>query len=109
MENNVRLSDLVVESRKKEKKIFFIETDGYEEFPKDTMTSLEKEINKNCKDLELEWQSAIEVVNTSFNNLDVPIPRANQKDRWEQYKKLLRYAVKNLSDARGFSGWTTTV
>lgn len=105
----MKFSQFLLESKKKEKKIVFIETDGYREYPKDTLTSLEKEINKNCKDLELEWKSAIDVVNTSFNNLDVPIPRANQTDRWKQYEGLLRYAVKNLNDSRGFTGWTTTV
>lgn len=101
--------EFLVEYRKKENKKVFIETDGYTEYPNDTLTSLEKEINKNCKDLEVEWKSAIQVLNTSFNNLDVPIPRANQKDRWEQYTRLMKYAVKNLYDARGFTSWTTTV
>ncbi len=105
----MKFSEYLIEYRHKEKRTVFIETDGYQEYPKDTLTSLEKEINKNCKDLDISWNSAIEVVNSAFNELDVPIPRANQIDRWEQYKKLLRYAVKNLNDARGFNGWTITV
>lgn len=105
----LRFLNFLLEARKKENKIYFIETDGYKKFPNDTMTSLEKEINKNCKDLSKTWQSAIEVVNTSFNELDIPIPRANQTERWNQYKELLRYAVKNLYDSRGFDMWTTTV
>lgn len=100
---------ILLEARKKEEKIYFIETNGYIKFPTDTITSLEKEINKNCKDLSIDWKNAIEVVNTAFNNLDIPIPRANQIDRWGQYCELLKYAVKNLYDSRGFTTWTTTV
>lgn len=96
--------DFLLEGRKKIKKIVFIETDPQVAFPADTITSLQKEINKNCKDLTKKWKNAVEVINTSFNELDVPIPRANQKERWEQYRNLIKYAVKNLYDARG-SKW----
>lgn len=96
-------------STEKKDKIVFIETDPREPFPNDTLTYIEKEINKNCKDLEKEWKSAIDVVNYSFNELDVPIPKAFQNERWSQYLKLLSYAVKNLYDSRGFSSWTRTI
>ena len=106
----MRFLDFLLEARKKEKKIVFIETDGRSPFPNDTLISLQKEINKNCKDLEHEWKNAVEVVNYSFNELDVPIPTANLTARWEQYKECLKYAIKNLVDSRGLNGsWSTTV
>lgn len=98
----------LMENKKKDDTPKFIETDGRMEFPRDTINYLQKEINKNCKDLNREWKNAIEVVNHAFNELDIPIPKAFQKDRWEQYLKLLSYAVKNMHEARGFSDWTIT-
>lgn len=106
----MRFLEFLIEARKKEKRLVFIETDGRSPFPNDTMTSITKEINKNCKDLEKEWKNATEVVNYSLNELDVPIPTANLTARWDQYKDLLKYAVKNLADARGINGnWSTTI
>jgi hypothetical protein len=106
----MRFLEFLAEGRKKEKKIVFQETDGRTPYPNDTMTSLNKEINKNCKDLEKVWNNAVEVVNHSFNELDIPIPRANLPARWSQYKELIAYAVKNLYDARGLNGgWTTSI
>lgn len=106
----MRFLEFLLEARKKEKKIVFIETDGRTSFPKDTITSIHKEINKNCKDLEKSWKNAVEVVNYSFNELDIPIPKANLLDRWEQYKDCLNYAIKNLYDARGANGgWSISV
>ena len=103
----MRFVEFLLESRKKEKKVVFIETNGRSPFPKDVMTSLQKEINKNCKDLEKQWKNAASVVNYSFNELDIPIPMANKKERWDQYKECLAYAVKNLADARGLN--TSTI
>lgn len=100
----------LLEYKKKEKKIVFVEYDPEQPFPKDTITSLQKEINKNCKDLEKEWRDAIDVMNASFVNLDVPIPQAYQKERWKQYCELIKYAVKNLIDARGLKGdWSLSI
>lgn len=104
----MKFKQFLIEKTSKKKKIVFVENDPREPFPNDTITSLQKEINKNCKDLEKEWKNAIEVVNYSFNELDVPIPKAFQNERWSQYLKLLSYAIKNLADARGFSTWTNT-
>lgn len=106
----MKFSEFLNESRKKEKKIVFQETDGRSRFPNDTMTSIQKEINKNCRDLEKTWKNAVEVVNYSFNELDIPIPKANLLARWEQYKECISYAVKNLYDSRGLNGgWTTSI
>lgn len=106
----MRLKDFLTEGRKKENKIVFVETDPNVAFPKDTITSLQKAINKSCKDLTKDWKNAVEVINAAFNELDVPIPKANQKARWEQYRQLIAYAVKNLMDSRGSKGnWTVSV
>lgn len=93
--------------KKEEPKLVFVETDPNEPFPDDTINYIEKEINKLCKDLKQDWDSAVSVVNAAFDNFGVPQPRAYQKNRWEQYTKLLGYAVKNLYQARGLkANWS---
>ena len=99
----------MLEQKEKEKKIKFVETDPQEPFPNDTITYIKKEINKLCRDLSIDWQSPIDVVNAAFHNLEVPIPKAYLKERWKQYSDLFGHAIKNLFDARGFGAdWSNT-
>lgn len=98
------------EKEEKPKPIIFKETDPLEEFPKDTMNYLQKEINKKCKDLEIEWKDALELLNSVFADYDIPLPKVYQTKRWEQYSELIKHTVKNLRDARGMKGsWVRTV
>ncbi|WAX21739.1 hypothetical protein [Stenotrophomonas phage RAS14] len=98
------------EEKPKKPKIVFVETDGREAFPVDTMTALKKEINKQAKDLELQWNGPVQLVDAVFAELNVPKPLANLKDRWEQYTQLLAVAVRALRDSRGMkSAWSQTV
>lgn len=99
------------EKKKPEKKkVVFIETDPQEAFPADTMSALQKEINKQAKDLEKNWRSAVELVDFAFTELEVPKPLAYLKARWEQYNQLIADSVRSLRDARGMKAhWTQTV
>lgn len=98
------------EEKPKKKKIVFIETDPQESFPADTMSALQREINKQAKDLEKDWRSVVELVDFVFAELEVPKPMAYLKNRWEQYNKLLSVGVTALRDARGMKAhWTNTV
>lgn len=98
------------EKKPEKKKIVFIETDPQESFPEDTMSALQKEINKQAKDLEKDWRSAIEVVDFAFAELNVPKPMAYLKNRWSQYNELISIAVTALREARGMKAhWTQTV
>lgn len=105
-----KLSDIINENKKEdEHKPVFKETDPEAPFPNDTMAALKREINKGAKDLEKEWESALELVDNSFRELKVPKPRPQQKERWTQYQELIGEAVKELYDARGLSSsWRTT-
>jgi hypothetical protein len=107
------LNEILAESKKdkeKEKKVVFVETDPREAFPNDTISALEKDIRQKAKDLTATWKSSVELVDTTFVDLDVPKPLAYQNDRWDQYKQLLSYAIKSLYDARGLkAGWTQTI
>jgi hypothetical protein len=107
----MRFKQYLLEAKKeKEKKIVFVETDPQEYFPNDTISALQKEINAKAKDLTQEWSSAKELVDAAFNDLEVPIPLAYLKNRWEQYTKLLGVAINNLYDARGMKAdWVKTV
>lgn len=100
----------LIEKKKDEKqKPVFIETDEKSPFPNDTITALEKKITTLSKDLETEWESAVTLVNSAFEELNVPIPQAYVKDRWIQYTELLAYAIKQLYNARGLSAkWHQT-
>lgn len=98
------------EKKSEKKKIVFVETDPQEAFPADTMSALQKEINKQAKDLEKQWRSAVELVDFVFAELEVPKPLAYLKDRWAQYNELLADAVTSLRDSRGMKAhWTQTV
>lgn len=98
------------EKKPEKKKIVFVETDPQEAFPADTMSALQKEINKQAKDLEKQWRSAVELVDFVFGELNVPKPLAYLKNRWQQYNELLGYAVTALRDSRGMKAhWTQTV
>lgn len=105
------IKEILAEAKKeKEKKVVFVETDPREAFPNDTISALQRDVNKKAKDLEQHWNSSVELVDASFNDLGVPKPLAYQSARWEQYKQLLSFAIKSLYDARGLKGgWTKTI
>jgi phage-related tail protein len=110
------LKELLYESVKKndkdekEKKIIFVETDPLSEFPSDTVKYLQKEINKKSKDLSVEWKNAIELLDDTFNEFEVPIPKIFQTERWEQYSDLIKYTVEQLKDSRGMAAsWVKTI
>lgn len=94
----------------KERPPVFKETDGISPFPEMTMNALEKEITSLAKDLDVDWKNASELLNSAFDELDVPVPQAHNKARWAQYIQLLSHTVKQLYKARGLkAGWTQTV
>ena len=98
------------EKEQKEPKLVFVETDGREAFPEDTISALRKDIHKKAKDLEVTWKSSAELVDSAFTDLDVPKPGAFLTDRWKQYRELIDHAIKRLSEARGLkAGWMQTV
>ena len=101
---------IVTENKKEdEHRKVFIETDPMSPFPNDTITALKRAINTGAKDLETDWNSALELVRHAFKELKVPMPMPQQKSRWEQYNMLLADSVQQLYDARGLEGsWRTT-
>lgn len=102
--------EFLLENKKKEQKPVFVEYGEKYPFPNDTLSALRKDINKKCKDLETEWNSAVEVVNAAFKDLNVPIPKINLFTRWQQYLELIKFSVKNLYDARGMNAsWASTI
>lgn len=105
-----KLSEILNEGRKPKEKGIFISDDVKDPFPFDTMIYIQKGINRNSKDKKKEWNSPVELVDFSLDELNVPKPLAYMKTRWDQYTKLLDYAVKNLSDSRGLNGkWNKTI
>ena len=108
------IRDLLLEKKgnDKEKKLVFVETDptGQTPFPMDTFSSLKKAINKEAKDLEKKWSSAIDLVDYVFEDLVVPKPGASLKVRFRQYLDLLKIAVDDLGQARGMNDdWTSVI
>ena len=106
----MKLEALVVEAKKKEKKIVFKETNPQNEFPKDTITAIKKRINVYTKDLTMNWDNAAEMLDAVMLELKVPKPTANLFKRWKQWDELLEFSVQNLADARGIDGpWNSIV
>lgn len=87
---------------KKKEEIKFIETDPQEPFPEMAVDAIKREMRKLARDLSVEYESAIQLLNTAMQNLHVPVPTANLKNRWEQYKRLIKASVEALADTRGF-------
>lgn len=83
------------------KKPIFAETDGQSKYPPHTMVMLKKNITTKARDLDIDWESAVDLTNEVFDEFSVPIPQAFQRDRWEQYVELLAYSIRALADARG--------
>lgn len=98
------LADILNEGRPKKEKGIFVSDDANVPFPKDTMVYIQKAINKNSKDKQKIWKSAIELVDSSLDELNVPKPLAYMRERWIQYNEIIAYAVRNLVDSRGIDG-----
>ena len=109
MKSLFELMGLTENKKENEHKAVFKETDPQAPFPNDTIKALERQINTGAKDLETDWSNALELIDHSFKELQVPKPNLDQKARWEQYQRLIGTAVKDLYDARGLSGsWRTS-
>lgn len=109
----MKIENILSEAKKKkddEPPVEYIETDPEYPFPENTMKDFKREINKRADDPELEWNNAIELVNSIFEDSGIPLPKVFQKEKWRQYEQLLSKAVEDLKEARGLHGsWTTTV
>ena len=106
----MKLEALLVEAKKKEKKIVFKETNPQSAFPKDTITAIKKQINVFNKDLNMNWDNAMEMLDDVMLQLNVPKPTANLSKRWEQYAELIEFSVQSMADARGIDGpWNSIV
>lgn len=92
------------EAKKKEEKIVFKESDPQLEFPADTMTAIRKRVNVFAKDLTMDWDNSIEMLDAVMAELKVPKPDAYLKNRWKQYEELIEFSVENMNDARGYAG-----
>lgn len=114
----MKLKDILLEKensgrkQRKEKKIIFKEFDPSQQspYPPDVVSSLKREISRQARDYELDWKSPIELVTTVFEDNDIVIPGAYLKKRFEQYLGLIKGAIRDLADARGFKAdWNDSV
>ena len=100
----------LLEKKEEKKKIVFKETDGITEFPPNAFSALEKHVSTLARDLDNDWDSASALVDTAFEELEIPKPDATSKYRWPQYVALLKHAIKELYKSRGLSaGWSKVV
>lgn len=100
----------ITENKKEnEKRKVFKETDPEAPFPNDTIAALKREINNGAKDLDKDWESALDLLDNSFASLKVPKPTPILKSRWAQYNNLISHSVAELYNARGLEGsWRTS-
>lgn len=70
---------------------------------------LKLNIRKGAADKEQNWKDALELTDTAFRVLNIPVPPLNNKDMWKQYLSLVKYSVQQLAIARGRTAeWRTT-
>lgn len=104
----MKFSQFLIEAKKQEKPpVVFVDPDESIAFPPDTVSAIQRTINKFAKDLEKEYKSAIELVDDAMTYLSVPIPLASLNTRWQQYTALISHAIRELYDARGSNSLTT--
>lgn len=106
----MKFSEFLAEKEQEKKKSVFKETDGRSAYPENTISAIRSEIGKLAKDLDQEWKNVASLIKAAFDELEVPHPEAYQKERWDQYKELIGYAVKQLYQARGLNAaWSKGV
>jgi hypothetical protein len=102
MKNTVKtFKSFLLEKKAAKPPSVYFDEDETIAFPPDTVSAMERQINKLAKDFETQYSSAIELVDACFEFLQVPKPTANLNNRWKQYTSLIAHAVKELYDARG--------
>lgn len=70
---------------------------------------IQKKIRGGAKDLDQNWNSAIDLVNKAYKVLGYEVPRPAEPEKWDRYEDNLAHAVKMLSKYRGTDGkWRTT-
>lgn len=105
-----KFSKFLAEAKEKEKKIVFKETDGRSAYPANTINAIESQITTLAKDLDQDWKSAVELIDKSFEELDIPKPQPYQKERWGQFNDLIAHAIKQLYQSRGLkASWTQSI
>lgn len=77
-----------------------IEKDDLSKLPEDTIKAIKKLIRDGANTLDMKWANSLALVKKAYEIEGVEMASPAQKTAWEQYKKLLNFAVKELFDAR---------
>ena len=74
------------------------------ELPEGEINKVKANIRKGAKDLNQKWANALELVHTAYEVAKVERPDITMEAAWKQYEDMIKYAVEQLSDARGIDG-----
>ena len=83
--------------------------DDLSKLPPDVVKNLENDIRRGAKDFDQAWSNALELVHKVYDVRKVERPLPSMKAAWNQYERLIRFAVDQLSKNRGADGpWRST-
>ena len=69
--------------------------------PDSVIGELKKNIKLGAKDLTQRWKDALELVRKAYQVSNVRIPLPVRRGAWRQFEELIKFAVVELSKARG--------
>ena len=81
-----------------------LEASDLSELPPHVVSSIEKEVRKGAKDIDLPWANALELVHASYTAAGAERPIPNMAAAWKQYEQFIQLAVSQLAKHRGISG-----
>lgn len=68
------------------------------------LNELKKNIRKGAEDLSQDWANALELVHRAYLVSKIQRPTPDLFAGWKQYESMIKYAVEQLSRARGIKG-----
>lgn len=84
-------------------KIFF-EKNDLSELPESDIKKIKTNIRKGAQDLEQLWANALELVHQAYEVAQIQRPDLTMEKAWKQYEEMIKYAVEELTKARGIDG-----
>lgn len=86
-----------------------LERDDITLLPDSVISEIKKNIRSGAKDLQQNWENALELVFKAYQVANVRLPTSQEKGAWKQFQDIIKYAVQQLIATRGINGkWRMT-
>jgi len=96
----MRLNQITKLNEAEKNEIQFKDLEPRKPLPELIYKKIKRKVRDGAKDYDQEWKNAMDLVDWSFEELNINKPLASDP-RWSQYLDLIREAVKELHKARG--------